>query len=124
MSNGYGALWHNESVRTAHRVAWELWNGKVPPGMHVCHTCDNRKCVNPSHLFVGTNLDNRIDSVRKKRHKWPILRGIESPNAKLSTDDVLFIRQSSGTSRLAKEFGVSKTTINKVKRRISYTNVI
>lgn len=55
----------------AHRVAYELWKGPIPQGLHVCHTCDNGLCVNPDHLFVGTWRDNCLDKVRKGRQPKP-----------------------------------------------------
>lgn len=54
-----------------HRVAWELTFGPIPTGMHVLHKCDNRKCVNPDHLFLGTNADNMADKISKGRHVLP-----------------------------------------------------
>lgn len=125
MSNGYGAVWHNGKVQGAHRVAFELWLGVIPDGMHICHHCDNRICVNPDHLFAGTNLDNRRDAVRKGRHKTPIsLRGYSHPSAKLTPMLVLQIRASNKGCRFwASALGVSKTTITKVKRMETYAEM-
>ena len=70
---GYGALkvlrnrsWKQEQ---AHRLSWEFANGAIPEGMHVLHKCDNSLCENPNHLFLGTNLDNIVDKVKKGRAK-------------------------------------------------------
>lgn len=65
--DGYGSLrWQKKSAR-AHRVAWEITYGTVPPGLSVLHKCDNPSCCNPEHLFIGTQADNVRDMVAKGR---------------------------------------------------------
>lgn len=66
-SNGYGHLGQNGRSKLAHRVAWELTYGPIPAGMLVLHRCDNRVCVKPKHLFLGTHLDNTLDGLLKGR---------------------------------------------------------
>lgn len=66
--NGYGTLYFNNSHMGVHRLAWALSNGKIPKkGMDICHSCDNRKCINPEHLFEGTRKDNMQDALKKGR---------------------------------------------------------
>ena len=68
--NGYGklGLWNGEQHNfLAHRLAWMLWNGDDPGAMLVCHRCDNRGCVNPTHMFLGTHKDNNLDKIKKGR---------------------------------------------------------
>lgn len=65
---GYGMIRDEHGMRTTHRVSYELHKGNIPKGMCVCHTCDNPKCVNPDHLWVGTKKDNSQDMIRKGRN--------------------------------------------------------
>jgi hypothetical protein len=93
----------------AHRFAWMLANGAIPDGMNVLHRCDNPKCCNPSHLFIGTQRDNIDDQLAKGR--W--LRGERAGRAKLTEADVMYIRQSTESdSDLGRRYGVYPTTIN------------
>lgn len=66
---GYGTILDNGKIRGAHRVAWEVSNGKpVPEGLHVLHTCDHPWCVNPYHLYAGTHAENMRDRLERKRN--------------------------------------------------------
>lgn len=89
-----------------HRFVYELVNGPIPKGLLVCHHCDNRRCCNPSHLFLGTHKDNSQDAVKKGR----IPKGELRWNSKLTDDQVLEIRKRyrpyRGVSKLAGEFGI------------------
>ena len=72
--NGYGQLHHEGVTINVHRVSWILHNGDIPIGMSICHTCDNRSCVNPSHLWVGDACDNALDRDAKGRGVTPYKR--------------------------------------------------
>jgi hypothetical protein len=111
---GYG-LCNSEKVKTAsaHRVAYEAFIGKIPEGMVVAHACDNRLCVNPSHLWLATHKQNSQDMVKKSRSA----KGEKCGKSKLNNEQVEFIRQSNLSHRkLGEMFNVSHVNIGYVKR--------
>ena len=67
MSSGYGSFHYNGKTESAHRVSYRINIGEIPDGLFVCHHCDNPKCVNPNHFFLGTNGDNMRDAIKKGR---------------------------------------------------------
>jgi len=71
MPNGYGHFRYKYKTWLTHRLSWTLENGDIPKELCVLHKCDNRKCVNPSHLFLGTYKDNAIDRENKGRGNYP-----------------------------------------------------
>jgi hypothetical protein len=90
--HGYGLIAHgypNNKDYRAHRVAWNLYYGEIPAGIFVCHKCDNRKCCNPEHLFLGNQSDNMKDAASKGRVK----RGVEHHSSTASPELVLEIRK-------------------------------
>lgn len=115
----------SRKIILAHRFSWEIHNGKIPEGIKVLHHCDNRKCVKPMHLFLGTQKDNMQDCRRKGRGKNPpILAGEKAPWAKLNDFKVKEIRSSiDSTSSLAKTYGVSPGLISMVKKRQVWKHV-
>jgi len=124
-NNGYGRFYLNNKMQRAHRVSWELTNGPIPAGMHVLHTCDNPKCVNPAHCFLGTPQDNMDDKVRKKRQAKGVLHG----RAKLTENEVKLIRElyqpygQYNTYTLAKLFGVGQRTISDIINNKTWARV-
>jgi hypothetical protein len=104
----------------AHRFSYELINGAIPKGLYVCHKCDMPLCVNPDHLFVGTHHDNMRDMVQKKRSF--IGRGESKIGlSKLTNQQAQQIRlMKISQSKIAAIFGVSQTTIGRIKRGVSY----
>lgn len=115
-SDGYGHVGVNGKLRGAHKVSWEFAFGPIPDGLDVLHKCNNRPCVRPDHLFLGTHQDNMEDMIRKGRQI--ILRGEDNGHSKLREYQVTEIRSSlaKGTSchELAALYGVNRRTISAI----------
>lgn len=137
--DGYGFLMFR-GIRgvKAHRAAYILERGPIPDGKMVCHSCDNPPCVRPSHLFIGTALDNARDAAAKGRtalgkrngaHTHPEARrkGESHGRSKLTDKKVRKIRalyaQGVNQPSLSRKFGVNQTCIAKVVRRIAWRHV-
>lgn len=108
---GYGITAVHQRHVGAHRLAYELAYGPIPPGMFICHHCDNRRCVRPDHLFLGTAQDNTDDMLRKGRESWAV--GERGGLAVLTEAQVREAREryrrGEGSHRsLALEYGISK----------------
>lgn len=118
--DGYGAVSVNRKMLRAHRVALARSGVDVPKGAFVCHTCDTPRCVNPSHLYVGSSQQNVDDAVARDRH----MRGTRSPHAKLTDEDVIAIRQASGThNEIAAQYGVARPTISMIRKRKTWKHL-
>ncbi len=116
----YPALKVDGSMKRAHRLSYEHFKGDIPEGYFVCHHCDNKQCVNPDHLFVGTNSDNMKDMYSKG--KGNLNYGLDHPNAKLSDSDITLLRRlyDSGEcsqTELAKRFGISQSYVCAIVNR-------
>lgn len=100
-NDGYGIVRYKGKTMLSHRVSYIIKNGEIREGASVCHKCDNPKCINPDHLFLGSHKEN-MEDMRRKGRKW----------SKLTFEDVAKIRSSDkSSSALAKEYSVSDRTI-------------
>lgn len=112
-SKGYGQFKIDGAQMAAHRVAWVLKRGPIPAGLDVLHACDNRRCVNPNHLSVGTCQENTDDKMAKGRHRVGDKRGRLTPAL---AEEVRSRYQESGVTQmeLAAEYGVTQPTIARI----------
>lgn len=120
---GYGQFRPSKQRKniTAHRYSWILANGPIPEGLCVCHTCDNRICVNPEHLFLGTPAENSADMVEKGRGRGAKRSGTLNPRCKLTEIQVEAVRKSSASLRsIAQTFGISKSQVHRIRNGESW----
>lgn len=112
--NGYGRFQLEGKSRQAHRVAYEMFVGPFPEYLNILHRCDNRKCVKPSHLFLGTAKDNGVDMSEKGRSLTKAKNG-NSPMEEWQYDVII---QTDISSRLlAKRFGISQRSVNRIRAK-------
>lgn len=126
--HGYGTIaegGRRGKMFLVHRVSWRLHFGPIPPETLVCHHCDNRPCVNPAHLFLGTNADNMADMIAKDRQSDRA--GVKNGRAKLTPNDVVKIRELRNSKipqwHIAQQFGVSRSLIGAIEHRLLWPDV-
>lgn len=115
-SNGYGQLNISKHPTPTHRIAWVISNGQIPEHLCVCHTCDNKACVNVNHLFLGTKSDNAKDMVSKNRSASGELHS----QSKITRQQANIIynlanEKKMKQSEIAKMFGIDRSQVSNIK---------
>lgn len=110
-----------------HRLSYSIFKGKIPEGLCVCHSCDNRKCCNPKHLWLGTHKDNNQDCLKKGRNSGGQPPGEKNPASRLNEKQVKEIRELLKTkidrSEIAKKYEISKQTVFDIQARRSWNHL-
>jgi len=124
-NNGYGRLYValKKKSMSAHKLSYVLAHGDVPEGMVIMHSCDNRKCVNPEHLRVGTASDNQRDAMHKNRAYFSRIKGDYHPRSDLSEISVaraLLVKDALPVQDIANALGTSKSNIYKIVQKVSW----
>jgi hypothetical protein len=124
-SNGYGTLRKYGRKLAAHRISWEIENAvEIPSGLVVCHKCDNPLCVNPNHLFIGTQKENMEDAAKKHRLHKTSPSGINAARAKLNQETLKQLRNDylGGVfyKDLSKKYNLSGVCIHKIVKNKTY----
>ena len=128
---GYGQVYIGGRIQRAHRIAWEMFYGPIPPGIKVCHACDNPPCVRPDHLFLGTQADNLHDMLAKGRHFTPFgsreQRGEANLTAKLTEKSVREIRRLGAYGMFQKDiaarYGITLSNVGCILRRETWKHL-
>ena len=121
---GYGKLGIRPPIK-AHRASWLIHKGEIPKGLIVCHTCDNRKCTNPDHLWIGTYRENTQDRVKKGRCKTP--KGVQLKVSQLDENQVkgikILLKNGLTCSDIGRQYGVSRKIISRIKNGDTWKHI-
>lgn len=131
---GYGFMFAGKAYGSGmarwikvHRLSWEIHNGPIHDGLQVLHHCDNPPCVNPAHLYVGTQLQNIRDRAQRRRGKEHHQNGIANDNAKLTEADVraiiALLKTGRSQTEIAKIFGVVQPHISRIAHKTSWQHI-
>jgi len=124
-AHGYGYIQINKKCYRAHRVSWEIYFGEIPKGMLVCHKCDVPSCVNPDHLFLGSDADNMRD--RDEKCRVAHNKGEKCGKSKIKESDVIAIKTlfKSGATQteIGNKLGINRKNVFNIVRGVSWRHV-
>ena len=123
--SGYGKFWLNQEHSKAdyvHRISYQMYNGKNAKGLYILHKCDNKLCLNPKHLWAGTQKENMVDCKKKRRTTY----GEKNKRAKLTEKEVMEIKNlyninQYNQTELGRLYGVTQSAIYLIVRNINWS---
>lgn len=125
--NGYGCFYWKGKYISAHRFSFQYFHKTPLSDLYVCHSCDNKKCVNPTHLFLGTNRDNILDAVTKGIHGKNLHRGETHYKATLYASDIMLIRRLAAKgfshSHISDLFDIQRRSVTKIVNKTTWKHV-
>lgn len=126
-TKGYGHFAIKGNFYLAHRFMWIINNGNIPDGLFVCHKCDNPCCINPDHLFLGTNIENLQDAINKGI-KLGNSKGEKNGRSKLTQNQILNIKHllhcKVPTKRIAEKFGISQRHVQYISNNKTWKHLL
>lgn len=122
----YPSVHYRGETARGNRIVYQLTYGEIPKGLLVCHSCDEPLCINPKHLFLGTQQHNMRDAALKGRVKVPGLKGEEHANAKFTDEEVIQLRKDYQQGKFtyrgkAEELGINRTTLGRLLSGATYS---
>lgn len=124
VKSGYGKVKVNQKMFLAHRLSYMAHKGDIKSGLFICHSCDNPLCVNPDHLWAGSQIENVRDAKKKGRANYSGVIGENNSKAKLTENDIFEIRNSNLTNtELSKKFNVTQPTISNIRSKKTWKHI-
>lgn len=123
-ANGYGTMKWEGGSKLTHRLTWIAVHGSIPDGKDVLHTCDNRKCRNIDHLWIGDHEDNMADKKAKGRNRNGMLKGVGHGMVKLTEEQVISIRNDTRQLKeIAADYGIGKGNVWMIRHRKTWRHL-
>lgn len=120
---GYGRIAVKDKSILAHRYSYKIFKGNIPKKLLVCHSCDNPKCINPDHLWLGTNADNALDKSQKKRGNQPSGKRKAKLNKEQVKNIKKMLKNGSSYKEITKKYNLTSHSVYNIKVKKTWKNI-